>query len=68
MEYDKCMAFVCNGTKMIDQECISCTSSASARGMAKVAAMVANGGTLDGVEYISPEVWEEMHSEEYTHA
>ena len=36
----------------------SCGMSGSARGLAKVAAMVANGGTWDGVEYISPEVHE----------
>lgn len=45
----------------------SCGNSASARGLAKLAAMVANGGSWDGVEYISPEVWTEMHSDEYTH-
>lgn len=32
----------------------SCGNSGSARGLAKLAAMVANGGTWDGVEYISP--------------
>lgn len=67
-DYSKMIELLHTGTKMIDQECISCTSSASARGLAKIAAMVANGGTFDGVEYISPEVWDEMHSEEYTHA
>ena len=42
----------------IKAEMPSCSSIASARGMAKLAAMVANGGTWDGVEYITPDVWD----------
>lgn len=38
----------------IKAEMGSCSNTASARGMAKLAAMVANGGIWDGVEYISP--------------
>ena len=52
---------------MVKWELGSSGMSASARGLAKVAAMVANGGTWDGVEYITPDVWEHMHSDDYTH-
>lgn len=45
----------------------SCNSNASARGLAKIAAMVACGGTFEGREYISPDIWKEMHEEDYTH-
>ena len=42
---------------MVKAECGSCGMTGSARGLAKIAAMVANGGTWDGVEYITPEVY-----------
>ena len=43
---------------MVKAELGSSGMTASARGLAKLAAMVANGGTWDGVEYITPEVWD----------
>ena len=41
---------------------------ASGRALGKIAAMAANGGTWDGVEYITPEVWKQMHEPSYTNA
>ena len=35
----------------------------SARGMAKMAAFMANKGTFEGKKLISEEIWEELHSE-----
>ena len=40
----------------------SAAANASARGLAKVAAMMAAGGTFEGREYISAEGWAEMHA------
>jgi hypothetical protein len=34
---------------------------ASARGLAKMAAFMANRGTFDGSEYISEETWDKFH-------
>ena len=34
---------------------------ASARGLAKMAAFMANKGTFDGSEYISEETWDKFH-------
>ena len=34
---------------------------ASARGLAKMAAFMANKGTFDGTEYISEDTWDKFH-------
>ena len=39
----------------------SANANCSARGLAKVAAMMAAGGTLDGRQYLSTEAWTAMH-------
>lgn len=44
-------------------ETSSVTASCSARGLAKIAAMMAAGGKLDGTEYLSPSAWDAMHGE-----
>lgn len=54
--------------KCAKMEIPSCNMTASARGLAKIAAMVANGGTWEGKEYITPEVYKEMHEVGYSHA
>ena len=40
----------------------SANAHGSARGLAKLAAVMANGGSFGGVELVSPEVWSEMHA------
>lgn len=44
-------------------EIISGFSHGSARGLAKVAAIMANGGELNGMKLMSKETWDEMHSD-----
>ena len=39
----------------------SANGNCSARGLAKVAAMMANKGTFEGKTLLSPQTWEEMH-------
>ena len=41
----------------------SANASCSARGLAKIAAMMAAGGTFDGTEYMSRSAWDAMHGE-----
>jgi CubicO group peptidase (beta-lactamase class C family) len=41
----------------------SANASCSARGLAKIAAMMAAGGTFDGTEYMSQSAWDAMHGE-----
>ncbi len=41
----------------------SAGAGCSARGMAKVASMLANGGELDGVRFLSKEIVEKMHAD-----
>jgi len=44
-------------------ETISAACQASARGLAKLAQLMANKGSLNGQHLMSEEAWEEMHSE-----
>merc|ERR1712003_588948 len=46
--------------KMIESP--STNGHCSARGMAKLAAAMANKGTFDGVEVLSEKAWEAMHA------
>ncbi len=39
----------------------SANANCSARGLAKIAAMMAAGGTFEGREYLSPSAWQAMH-------
>jgi CubicO group peptidase (beta-lactamase class C family) len=39
----------------------SANASCSARGLARIAAMMAAGGTFDGTEYLSQSAWDAMH-------
>ena len=43
-------------------ETSSANGNCSARGLAKVAAAMANGGTLKGVEVLSPQAWQSLHA------
>ena len=42
-------------------ESSSANGNCSARGLAKVAAAMANGGTLRGVQVLSPQAWQSLH-------
>ena len=42
-------------------ESSSANGNCSARGLAKVAAAMANGGTLGGVQVLSPQAWQSLH-------
>jgi hypothetical protein len=44
-------------------ECPSGANHSNARGMAKMAAFMANKGTFEGKTILSEKVWEEFHSE-----
>ena len=39
----------------------SSNGQCSARGLARVAAVMANGGSMDGVTLVGPDTWREMH-------
>ena len=54
---------ILNNPKVRMGELISGGSCASARGLAKVAAIMANKGTLNGQSLMSEATWQEMHSE-----
>lgn len=41
----------------------SANTHASARGLAKIAAMMSAGGRFDGREYVTPAAWEALHGE-----
>lgn len=41
----------------------SANANCSARGLAKVAAMMAAGGTMEGRQYLSKEAWDTMHAD-----
>ena len=41
----------------------SAAANCSARGLARIAAMMSGGGTLDGRQYLGREAWEAMHDE-----
>ncbi len=41
----------------------SANATCSARGLARLAAMMANGGSLDGHACMSPEAWQSLHDE-----
>ena len=43
-------------------ESSSANGNCSARGLARVAAAMANGGTLEGVQVLSPSAWESLHA------
>ncbi|MDP5070471.1 MAG: beta-lactamase family protein, partial [Congregibacter sp.] len=52
-----------NDIRMRKGETPSANAHCSARGLARVAAMMAAGGTLDDVEYLSPSAWQAMHQD-----
>ena len=52
-----------NERAVVMGETPSAAANASARGLAKVGAMMAAGGTFEGREYLSKEGWQAMHAE-----
>ena len=48
-------SIICSG------EIPSSNAHCSARGLAKLAALMANGGAMDGLRLMGPETWREMH-------
>jgi len=44
-------------------ESSSANGNCSARGLARVAAAMANGGTLEGVQVLSPTAWQSLHAD-----
>jgi CubicO group peptidase (beta-lactamase class C family) len=52
-----------NEPMVVMGETPSANANCSARGLAKIAAMMSAGGTWDGREYLSAEAWEAMHSD-----
>jgi CubicO group peptidase (beta-lactamase class C family) len=52
-----------NDTRVVMGETPSANTNASARGLAKVAAMMASGGQWGGREYLTEDAWKAMHAE-----
>jgi len=51
-----------NDPSLVMGETPSANTHASARGMAKIAATLANGGQWQGVEILSPSAWQALHA------